>query len=395
MKAIVNGRLILPDERGDFQVVEHQALLFGKKIIRAVPEGELCAEKRASLEEVYDAGGGYVAPGFINVHLHGCMGCDVMDDDDGTALKTISRFQAETGVTAMLPTTMTYDMPRIYRAFERIRAVQYQENDGAVVLGAHMEGPFISRAKCGAQAVEHIIRADFNLIRDYADVIKLITIAPEELKGDYSFVEECHSRGITVSIGHSDADYNTARRAVTQYGLNHVTHLFNAMNSFHHRIPGLVGVALDTAADCELIVDNVHINPVTQRLVWRAKQGHHIVLITDSMRACGLGDGESELGGQKVIVKGHLATLEDGTIAGSVLTMDRAVANFAANTGAGIAATVSYASQIPARGLGIYRDYGSLETGKRADITVFDGSVRIKATFVGGEMVYEAPSVKE
>ena len=257
-----------------------------------------------------------------------------------------------------------------------------------------MEGPFINVERRGAQAKENIVPADFSKIEAYKDVIKILTIAPEELKGDYSFVERCQREGIVVSLGHSSADYNTARRAILSCGINHVTHLFNGMVPFHHRRPGLVGAALDTPVDCELIADNVHLHPMTQRLVWRVKQGHHVILITDSMRACGLGDGDSELGGQFVRVSGPVATLADGTIAGSVLTLDRAVANFAANTGAGIATVVACATKIPAKSIGVFDERGSLEVGKRADITIFDGAVRVSHTIVGGEVVYSSDEGK-
>ncbi len=391
MKAVTNGKLILPDERGEFQIVEHQAILYDTKIEEIVPEMSLRGDS-VKLDEVIDAHGSYVSPGFINIHLHGCVGCDAMDDDP-TALASMALYQASTGVTAMLPTTMTYDFPTIYTALDHIRAAMAESGDGARILGAHMEGPFISVERRGAQAPEHIVPADYARIVDYRDVIRLITIAPEELKGDYTFVEQCQEAGITISLGHSSADYNTARRAILQYGINHVTHLFNGMVPFHHRTPGLVGAALDTPVDCELIADNVHLHPMTQRLVWRMKQGRHIVLITDSMRACGLGDGESELGGQVVRVSGQVAALKDGTIAGSVLTLDRAVANFAANTGAGLAATVSYATKAPAVSIGAYDQMGSLEKGKRADITIFDGAVRVQRTIIGGRQVYQADEI--
>ena len=391
MKAVTNGKLILPDERGEFQIVEHQAIVYDTKIEEIVPEMSLRGDS-VKLDEVIDAHGSYVSPGFINIHLHGCVGCDAMDDDPA-AIASMALYQASTGVTAMLPTTMTYDFPTIYTALEHIRAAMETPGDGARILGAHMEGPFISVERRGAQAPEHIVSADYARIVDYRDVIRLITIAPEELKGDYTFVEQCQEAGITISLGHSSADYNTARRAILQYGINHVTHLFNGMVPFHHRTPGLVGAALDTPVDCELIADNVHLHPMTQRLVWRMKQGRHIVLITDSMRACGLGDGESELGGQVVRVSGQVAALKDGTIAGSVLTLDRAVANFAANTGAGLAATVSYATKAPAVSIGVYDQMGSLEKGKRADITIFDGAVRVQRTIIGGRQVYQADEI--
>ena len=385
MKAILNARLIVPDSKGDFQVLEHMAVVYDETIADILSMEEFRAI--AGVDEVFDAAGTYGAPGFINIHIHGCMGKDTMDADD-EVLPAMSRCQAETGVTAFLPTTMTYDFPKIYRSLEQIKAGM-QQSDGAAVLGCHMEGPFISEAHKGAQAAIHIMKADWTKIAPYQDVVRIITLAPEELEGDYSFVEQCQAAGIIVSIGHSSADYETAMEAVTKHGVKHITHLFNAMTGMHHRKPGVVGAALDTDANCELIVDNVHVHPAVQRLVYHAKQGRHIILITDSMRACGLGDGESELGGQKVWVKGTLATLEDGTIAGSVLRMNRGIQIFRENTGAPLAKVVEMVTRTPAEELGIYGRQGSIERGKQADFAIFDDAMQIAATIVKGKRVYE------
>ena len=388
MKAIVNGRLIVPDARGTFRVLRNHALLYDRRIVRIVPAGELDANNEEAPLACIDARGAYVSPGFVNVHLHGAAGHDVMDDD-ADAVPAIARHQATTGVTAMLPTTMTYDFATIGRAIEHIRAAMKKKTGGASVLGAHMEGPFISVSRCGAQDAKHIVPPDFALIEPFLDVLRRITVAPETIRAGDGFLAACKRHGISVSMGHSDADYETARRAILEGGVRHVTHLFNGMAPFHHRTPGLAGAALDTSADCELIADNIHVHPMAQRLLWNAKRGRHIVLVTDSMRAAGLGDGVSELGGQRVHVRDGAATLDDGTLAGSVLTMDRAVANLAANTGANMAAVVSCATKTPARGLGLYDELGSLTPGKRADIVLFDDDVRIGKTIVGGEIVYE------
>jgi N-acetylglucosamine-6-phosphate deacetylase len=379
MKAIRNGRLICPDAAGDFVVVENQVLLYEKTILAIVPAQDFHPEQA---EEILDAAGAYVSPGFLNVHIHGCGGYDTMDDDPA-ALQVIREKQTASGVTALLPTTMTYDFPRINRALERIRKAM-QLDDGAAILGCHMEGPFISEARKGAQAARDIARADFTKIAPYKDVIRMITLAPEELP-DSSFIRECHENGIVVSIGHSSADYAMARKAIEEWGITHVTHLFNGMAPFHHREPGIVGAALDTDVNCELIADNIHSHPSAQRMVFRSKGGRHIILVTDSMRACMLGDGVSELGGQKVYVKGQKATLADGTIAGSVLTMDRALANYARNTGSSIPAVVEMVTRTPALELGIYADRGSIEVGKRADLTLFDDQLHIAATIVAGK----------
>jgi len=376
MKAITNGRIVLAD-----RVVTGQVLVYGEKIEKIVPEKKF---QTGECDEVLDVGGRYVAPGFINMHIHGCGGADTMDDDP-QALSVIRRSQAETGVTAFLPTTMTYDFPTIYRSLDRIRQAM-KVDEGAQILGCHMEGPFISAARKGAQAATNIVKADFAKIEAYKDIIRLITIAPEQLD-DYRFVEECQKNHIVVSIGHSSADYPTAVEAITLHGIKHITHLFNGMAPFHHRTPGVVGAALDTTANCEIITDNVHSQPMAQRLVYKCKKPENIILITDSMRACFMGDGVSELGGQKVNVKGQVATLTDGTIAGSVLTMDRAVANFRDNTGAALAEVIQMVTVNPAKELRLYDEMGSIEKGKLANFAIFDDDIHIFRTIVKGKIV--------
>ena len=388
MKAIVNGRLIVPDERGIFRVLSGYAILYDKIIRRIVPEAELSADDRETIAVLIDAKENFVSPGFINAHIHGAMGFDAMDDD-GEAVPAIARHQASTGVTSFLPTTMTCPRPAVRRALEHIRAAM-KNSCGARVLGAHMEGPFISAARCGAQDAAHILPADFTLIEPFLDVLRIVTFAPEELPESSDFIERCQAAGVALSVGHSAADYETVRRCFAERNVRRVTHLFNGMAPFHHRDPGVVGATLESDADCELIADNFHSHPAAHRVLWRAKQGKNIILITDSMRAAGLGDGESELGGQTVLVRNDAATLADGTIAGSLLTMDRAVKNFAENTDCGLPAAVACASKTPAESLGLYGEIGSLSAGKRADFTIFDEDVKIQKTVVGGEIVYES-----
>ena len=388
MKAILGGRLIVPGTEGRFCEISGHALLYEKKIARIVPEAELSADERAALETMVDAGGDYVAPGFVNVHIHGAMGYDAMDDD-GEAVPVMARHQASAGVTSFLPTTMTCPMQKIHRALSRIRGAMGRNTGGARVLGAHMEGPFVSPSACGAQDAAHIVPADFTLIEPFCDVVKRITDAPEMTPDSDFFIRACRENGVIVSVGHSAADYDTAIRLFAKEGVRHVTHLFNGMPAFHHRTPGVVGAALESGADCELIADNIHSHPMTHRLLWRMKRGKHIVLVTDSIRATGLGDGESELGGQKVFVKGGEARLANGALAGSVLTMDRAVANFARNTACGIPAAVSCATTNAAESIGVSDAVGSLSPGKIADIVIFDDDVRIQTTIVGGETVFD------
>ncbi len=378
MKVIQNGILILPDERGRFTAQTEHILCYDERITRIVPATEFTAE---GVDEVIDAAGAYVAPGFLNVHIHGCDGADTMDEN-ADALGKIAAFQARTGVTSFLPTTMTCAYDAVERALDRIRRAMTEKPHGARILGSHMEGPFISPAKKGAQDEQYILPPTFERIAPYRDVIKIITVAPEMIVED-DFIESCCKSGIIVSLGHTAADYETACAAIAS-GASHITHLCNAMTGLNHRKPGMLGAALDMDANCELIVDNVHVHPAMQRIIYAAKRGAHIIPITDSMRACGLSDGISELGGQKVYVKGTLATLEDGTIAGSVLCMNDGLRILRENTGADIPAVVEMATRTPAEELNVYDRLGSLSVGKYADIAIFDEEFRIRRTIVGG-----------
>jgi len=380
--AIQNGKFIVPNEAGDFVIRQEGVLLCdGENIKGFVADGEI--PKNA---EVIDAQGNYVAPGFLNVHIHGCAGADTMDGTE-EALARMARLQAQTGVTGFLPTTMTCRWHEVEDALATVMEAMESQPVGARVLGAHMEGPFISPAKKGAQAEENIRQADYKMVKPWEKVVKIITLAPEELP-DYGFVDKCHAAGITVSIGHTAADYDTAVSAVKEHGIHHFTHVYNAMTGFSHRAPGVVGAAFDTDANCEIIADNVHSHPAAQRLLYHAKGGKNIVLITDSLRACGLGDGPSELGGQEVFVKGELATLKDGTIAGSVATMNRCVKIFWENTGAELPQIIEMVTKTPAQELALYEEVGSLESGKRADIVIFDEEVRVHKTVIGGKVYY-------
>lgn len=389
MLAITNGRVILPDDKagGHFAARTGLALLVEAGRIRAVvPETEI--DKGRGDCRIYDAGGCFVSPGFINIHIHGCFGADTMDDSE-QAIPIMRRGLPSMGVTSFLPTTMTCPAGDIEKALRRI-GEQMQKTGGSLgaeVLGAHMEGPFISAAHKGAQAGENIRKADFSLLEPFSGVIRYLTLAPEELKGDYGFVGECRKRGITVSMGHTSATYEQALEAY-EHGVRHATHLYNAMTAFHHRQPGVVGAVLDTDCVAELIADGIHSHAAAQRLAWRAKGGENIILITDSLRACGLGDGESELGGQKVFVRGQLAALADGTIAASVATMDHVLRTFAGSTGLSLPRAVELVSRVPAEEMGCSAERGSLEPGKLANITVFDEQVKIKASFVRGELCY-------
>jgi len=376
MKAIINGKIILAN-----QILTGQVLLYNETIEKIIPEDFFSAD---SVDLVIDAAGKYVSAGFINLHIHGCHGFDTMDDTP-EALDTIREGMAQSGVTAFLPTTMTYDFPTIRAAMGK--------KIGAQILGCHVEGPFISEVYKGAQSSKYIIAPDFSYLEPYKDIIKIVTIAPEKLVDD-RFINECKKNHIVVSMGHSSATYEEAMAAIAA-GVGQVTHLFNGLQPLHHRRPSVVGAALDTAVNCEIIADNVHVHPAMQRLVYKIKGKEQLILITDSMRACMLPDGESELGGQVVIVKDQIARLRDGTIAGSVLTMNEAIRRFWLNTGVPLQDVIRLVTINPAKELLLDDKMGSIAVGKEANLTIFDDHIFISQTIVEGRVVYQQDSNKK
>ena len=379
MKCIINGRILLKDG-----VAEGKALVFGDTIIGL-------ADDIPQKTEVIDARGGYVSPGLMDVHCHGFMGWDA-SNGSLDELRGMSRQAVKWGTTSWLPTTMTLDWPVLERCFAAIRAAQVESLSdgwrGAQVLGCHAEGPFINSKRKGAQAESSIQRPEAEKLRPWADVIRLMTVAPE-VEGALPFIRAAKEMGVVTSMGHTDA---TSAEALAGFnaGITHATHTFNAMTPLNHREPGAVGAALaDDRVYCELICDTFHVHPMLFGLVARQK-GERLVMITDSIQVAHLPDGPHDQSGVTVIVDGIRCRMEDGTIAGSALTMDRAVRNFLAHTDLPIWQVVNMASLYPARSIGADRRKGSLEVGKDADILITDESFRVRSTFVRGECVYEA-----
>lgn len=380
MKAVVGGKIILKD-----RIVENCALLFSDVIegvvpLSALPEG--C--------EIIDANGGYVAPGLIDLHIHGYLGKDVCDGEE-ESIRTISKGLLANGVTGYLPTTMTEDMKTIRKALEVCRKLKDESKtwDGSEILGCHAEGPFISESKKGAQAAEYILKPDAAFIKEYADIIKTVTLAPEEDTADFAAIREItRDTDVVISMGHTSADYETAMASVNA-GVKHVTHLFNAMTPLAHRAPGVVGAALNSDVSVEVIVDTFHVDASLYNMLWKLK-GRKLCFITDCLPAGGLPEGEYTLGGQKIIYKGIVCRLEDGTVAGSVLHLNKGVWNVYTNSDIPLYECVNCASLNPAAVLGINKTKGSLETGKDADIIITDGEFNIEKTIIKGEIKYEA-----
>ncbi len=379
-KALVNGRLILEDRE-----VKGGALLFNERIIGCTTE----EEARACADEVIDAKGAYICPGLVDIHIHGYLGADVSDADEA-GIRTIAEGIIKNGVTSFLPTTMTVSWDILEKVFSQLRGMMRrgETEKGAEILGCHAEGPFINPSKKGAQAEEAILPPDADKVLPYADVIRMITYAPEMEGGDVFTVRLKQESNIVLSIGHTGANFDQATRAL-QLGADHFTHTFNAMTPLMHRDPGAVGAALTTDAYCELIADTFHVNAGLFRLMHRVK-GNHLVLITDCVRAGGLKDGEYTLGGQPIFVKGIQCRLKDGTIAGSVLKLNEAVRNLRDYASIPMWEAVRAASLNPAQSIRAADRKGSLRAGKDADIVLMDDDCRVLSVYGMGKCKYTA-----
>ena len=377
---IINGRIVLPDA-----VVCGKALAFDTQsgtihgIVDSYPAGA----------PVIDAAGCYVAPGLVDIHIHGYLGEDTCDaSPDG--IRKMAEGVAKNGVTSFLPTTMTVAKSEIVAALDAVRSVKEESRSwqGAEILGVHAEGPFINPSKKGAQAEENILVPDANFILENADIIKSVTLAPEMDK-DHAAIKRLAKDGrVLISMGHTDATFDEAMSA-TRDGVAHATHLFNAMSALAHRNPGVVGAAL--AADhvsVEVIADTFHINPGLYSIIAKAK-GDKMILITDCTRAGGMPDGEYDLGGQPIFLKGIECRLADGTIAGSVLKLNSAVKNVLDHTALPVHEVFNMASLNPATAIGCANRIGSLEAGKDADIIIADENITVLRTIKKGKTIYE------
>ncbi len=380
-KAIAGGTLITP-----LEIYEDADVLIEDGTIVAIGPGVASGE----IAEVVDAGGAIVAPGYIDVHVHGSAGHDTMD---GTreAIEGMARFFAAHGVTSFCPTTLTQPAADIMAS---VRAVhECMENPvegGAQPLGVHLEGPCIDAKKKGAQPEQHITTAaaiDYQQLFSLGN-IKLITLAPE-IEENEPLIAFARSQGAAVAVGHSSASYEDIEEAV-QHGLNHATHTFNQIEGLHHRKPGAVGgVLLLDEIFAEFIADGIHLHPAIVDMVVRLKGPERAVAITDAISGAGMPDGDYALGGQAVVAKEGAVRLPDGTLAGSTLTLDQAVRNIVEFTIAPLPEAIQMATLTPARSIGVAGRKGSLEPGKDADIVILDDDLNVLKTMVGGEVVYE------
>jgi N-acetylglucosamine-6-phosphate deacetylase len=366
-------------------VARPQMVIDGGKIVEIGPAGSRPTPAGAS---AVDFGEGVIAPGYIDLHIHGSAGFDVMDDNTA-ALPAVESLLARHGVTGYYPTTVTAPLDATLRALERLAdAIESRgtsTHPRACPLAIHLEGPFLSHARKGVHPAPSLLPPKLETFDRFWQAarghIGMITIAPE-LDGAVEVIGEAARRGVCVSLGHSDADFDAAERGVSA-GARHATHTFNAMRPLDHRAPGILGAMLtDSRVSADMIVDGVHLDPAIVKLVAKAKGPELTVLITDALAATGMPDGRYHLGEMDVDVKDGRCTA-NGTLAGSILTLDKAVRNLARFTGWSLGDSVAAASRNPARAARI-ANKGILAAGADADFIVLNPAGEVLRTFVGG-----------
>lgn len=346
-------------------------------------EGRFCQTDTADTD-VINAEGLYVIPGLVDIHFHGCMGYDFCD---GTkeALDAITSYEASQGVTSITPATMTLSEEMLTKIFANAGA--YENSEGSALRGINMEGPFVSEAKKGAQNGAYLHKPDVDFFQKMqklsGGLIKQVAVAPEEDE-NLNFTKTLKDE-VVISVAHTTADYDTAKAAFDA-GACHVTHLFNAMPNFSHRAPGVVGAAFDSKdVAVELICDGIHIHPSMVRSVFALFGAQRVCMVSDSMMATGLKDGQYALGGQPVNVKGRLATLENGTIAGSASNLMECLRVAVKEMGIPLADAVLASTATPARSLGLYDECGSITAGKSADAVLLDQDLNIVQVICRGK----------
>ena len=326
--------------------------------------------------EIIDAEGLLVLPGLVDIHSHGAAGED-FSDGNPEGLKKILQYEKRCGITSYCPTSMTFPKERLRQIFASIKGAQTE--DGATVVGINMEGPFLDPAKKGAHVEKWIAAPDVAFVRelnqDADGLVRLVTLAPN-MDGAEEFIKEMHEE-VCISLGHTAADYDCASRAM-KLGAHHVTHLYNAMQPFGHRAPGLIGAAMDDP-ECmvELICDGYHIHPSAIRAAFRMFGPERVILISDSMRATGMENGTYELGGQEVTVKDRKAVLKDGTLAGSATNLYGCMCK-AVEFGIPLEQAIMAATANPARSIGIFDRVGSIRIGKQADLLLVSENLELK-----------------
>jgi N-acetylglucosamine-6-phosphate deacetylase len=337
--------------------------------------------------ETVDAKGGWVLPGFVDVHVHGGFGADFMDATQ-ESLDTITRFHGGHGTTSIVATTLTGPREQLSDVLASVHEYRSKEMPYAQVVGVHLEGPFINVKWKGAQNPAYIVPPQKSWLEEwnaqYPGLIKQLTLAPET-EGALELIRWLRQNGINAAAGHTDATYDQIQ-AAAEAGLNQAVHTFNAMTGLHHRNPGTVGAVLTDDRICaEIIADGHHVHPACIQLLTKVKTKRNLLLITDAMSAAGLDDGLYDLGGLAVNVKDGVATLKEGnSLAGSTLTMIEALRFVVQRVGVSVPEASRMASENPARQLGIFGETGSLAAGKQADVLIVSQDLQLERIWVKG-----------
>ena len=375
---LYGGTLVTPN-----QVLPGYTLIIENEKISALQAGEIQPEENA---QVVDVSGKWVAPGFVDVHMHGAVGASAMDATT-ESLHKISRYITRFGVTSWLPTTWSASPELTLKAIQNV-ADSPQPQDAARHLGVHVEGPYLSVDHRGAQLPELIRNPVVEEYREWfkTGVVKLVTIAPEN-EGAYQFVAEGLKQGIEFSIGHSGATYEQVIEAANN-GVRQATHIFNGMVGLHHRQPGTVGgILAEDRIYAQLICDGVHIHPAVVKTLIRAKGTSRVILITDAIRGTGLADGDYEFVNQKIIVRRGVARTPQGGLSGSTLTMDKALRNVINFTGLPFHEVLPMATSVPAEAMGWQGKKGILQPGADADVILLDAGFNVLRTMIAGKFV--------
>lgn len=378
--AIANGRVITPLE----VMPDADVIIEGDRIVAVGPG------LAAGADQTIDAADCLVAPGFVDIHVHGSAGHDTMDGTRA-AIEGMAQFFATHGVTAFCPTTMTVAAEDIMTSVKAVHEAMVNPVKGARPLGVHLEGPYIDAAKKGAQPKEFVRTAAELDYRQFFSLgnVRLISLAVE-IPENRDLISFARAHGAAVAVGHSSATYEQVEEAV-RLGVNQSTHTFNQMEGLHHRKPGTVGAALllrDLYA--QFIADGIHLHPAVVDMIVRLKGPERAVIITDAISGAGMPDGEYVLGGQKVVLKDGAVRLPDGTLAGSSLTVDAGVRNVHRFASRCLRQCLQMATLTPARSIGIAHSKGSLEPGKDADVVILTPDLQVKMTMVMGKVAYQA-----
>lgn len=382
MKTLIkNSRVITP-----YEIRENCSLcILDSKIVDLVKADQV---DEAQFDKVIDLEGKYLSPGFIDVHNHGNYGHDAMEGT-AEALASMSKFHLSNGVTGYLATTMTGSQQGTIKAIKNAANYIRVNSEGAKVLGLYLEGPYFAQEKKGAQPPEFIKDPDLDELKIFLQAgegnVKIVALAPElsQAKEAVALLKE---RGVTVAAGHTNAAYTEASEGIER-GITQATHLYNGMRAFTHREPGVIGAVLtDERVACEMICDGIHLHPAAMKVAVKLKGKDKIILISDAMMATGLKDGTYDLGGQDVFVKDGVARLKDGALAGSTLTLNRAVYNMVHLVGVPLQEAVQMATLNPARAIGADKNKGSIEIGKDADLIAFDEKLAISFAMIEGEV---------